>query len=113
MRGRGNSNEREDTPTPSHRILLLCQPLILPFFFLVPSHVQTLEPQGRSRELGRQRAAAARNSEIAIKFCKPTISNNVPLVEPPQEHLLPARLSNLMAENHSEADVVIILIIYQ
>jgi hypothetical protein len=78
--------------------------------------VQTLEPQGRSRELGRQRAAAAaaaaHNSEITIKSCKLTVSNNVPLVEPPQEHLLPARLSNLMAENHSEADVVIILIIY-
>jgi hypothetical protein len=116
MRGRGNSNEREDTPTPSHRILLLCQPLILPFFFLVPSHVQTLEPQGRSGELGRQTAAAAaaaaRNSEITIKSCKLTVSNNAPLVEPPQEPLLPARLSNLIAESHSEADVVIILIIY-
>jgi len=97
-------------------MLLLCQPLILIFFFFVPSHVQTLEPQGKSRELGRQRAAAAaaaaRNSEIAIKSCKLAVSNNAPLVEPPQEPLLPARLLNLMAENHSEADVVIVLIIY-
>jgi len=71
---------------------------------------------GRSRELGRQRAAAAaaaaRNFEIAIKSCKLTVSNNAPLVEPPQEPLLPARLLNLIAENHNEADVAIILIIY-